>query len=100
MHKEGVGKKMDNQPPAKASRPAFLDAPRCGAKTRKGTPCKAPAMANGRCRMHGGPSPGAPKGNRNAWKHGFYSAEFRAKQKLARELIRLIKPFIEKVHVG
>ena len=24
--------------------------------------------------MHGGPSPGAPKGNRNAWKHGGRSA--------------------------
>ncbi|MFN2099428.1 hypothetical protein [Altererythrobacter sp. MF3-039] len=23
-----------------------------------------------RCRMHGGTNPGAPKGNRNAWKHG------------------------------
>jgi len=28
-----------------------------------------------RCRMHGGPSPGAPKGNRNAFKHGRYTAE-------------------------
>jgi uncharacterized protein YjcR len=24
--------------------------------------------------MHGGPSPGAPKGNQNAFKHGRYSA--------------------------
>jgi uncharacterized protein YjcR len=24
--------------------------------------------------MHGGPSPGAPKGNKNALKHGKYSA--------------------------
>ena len=32
-------------------------------------------MANGRCRMHGGPSPGAPKGNSNALKHGRYSAK-------------------------
>ncbi|MGI8854100.1 MAG: HGGxSTG domain-containing protein [Methyloceanibacter sp.] len=44
--------------------------PRCGAKTRQGTACRSPAMTNGRCRMHGGKSPGAPKGNRNAWKHG------------------------------
>lgn len=30
----------------------------CGAKTRKGTPCKNTAvMPNGRCRMHGGKSP-------------------------------------------
>jgi hypothetical protein len=34
---------------------------------------RAPYMANGRCRMHGGPSPGAPKGSRNAFKHGRYT---------------------------
>ncbi|WP_457940829.1 hypothetical protein [Mesorhizobium sp. 10J20-29] len=27
-----------------------------------------------RCRMHGGTNPGAPKCNRNAWKHGGRSA--------------------------
>jgi hypothetical protein len=31
-------------------------------------------MANGRCRMHGGASPGAPRGNSNALKHGRYTA--------------------------
>jgi hypothetical protein len=25
--------------------------------------------------LHGGPSPGAPKGNRNAYKHGRFTAE-------------------------
>jgi hypothetical protein len=30
-------------------------------------------MRSGRCRMHDDTSPGAPKGNRNAWKHGKYS---------------------------
>lgn len=29
---------------------------RCGAQTRKGTPCKNGPMVNGRCRMHGGKS--------------------------------------------
>ncbi len=33
-------------------------APRCGARTRQGTACQAPAMPNGRCRMHGGKSTG------------------------------------------
>jgi hypothetical protein len=33
-------------------------APRCGARTRAGTPCRSPAMPNGRCRMHGGRSTG------------------------------------------
>ena len=37
----------------------FLAAPRCGAKTRAGCACRQPAMANGRCRMHGGKSTGA-----------------------------------------
>jgi hypothetical protein len=48
---------------------------RCGARTRSGKPCLQAAMPNGRCRMHGGPSPGAPKGNKNRWVHGRYSAE-------------------------
>ncbi|MGE0416365.1 MAG: HGGxSTG domain-containing protein [Acetobacteraceae bacterium] len=33
--------------------------PRCGARTRAGTPCRQPAMRNGRCRLHGGLSTGA-----------------------------------------
>jgi hypothetical protein len=28
--------------------------PRCNSVTRRGLPCRAPAMANGFCRMHGG----------------------------------------------
>lgn len=28
----------------------------CGAKTKRGTKCRVPAMANGRCRIHGGAS--------------------------------------------
>ena len=34
-----------------------------------------PIDLSGRCRMHGGTNPGAPMGNRNAWKHGGRSAE-------------------------
>lgn len=30
----------------------------CGARTRKGKPCKALALPNGRCRFHGGMSTG------------------------------------------
>jgi len=37
----------------------FLAAPRCGAQTRAACPCRQPAMANGRCRLHGGKSTGA-----------------------------------------
>ena len=39
-----------------------LNAPRCGAKTRKGAPCKGPAVrGKKRCRMHGGKNPGRPR---------------------------------------
>ncbi len=46
----------------------------CGAKTRAGGRCKAPAMANGRCRVHGGSSTGPDKPNtaNNAATHGIY----------------------------
>jgi uncharacterized protein YjcR len=48
---------------------------RCGAKTRHGAPCCAPAVAGKkRCRMHGGAKgSGAPIGNQNAFKHGRYT---------------------------
>ena len=49
----------------------------CGAKTRSGKPCRNRAMANGRCRMHGGKSTGAPpekmKKNSNARTHGLFA---------------------------
>ncbi|MEQ8608802.1 MAG: HGGxSTG domain-containing protein [Rhodospirillales bacterium] len=63
-------------------------APRCGAKTRKGSPCQSPAMKNGRCRMHGGLSTGAPKGNKNAFKHGYYTAESIAQRRMIRALLK------------
>jgi len=36
----------------------YLKSPRCGACTRAGGCCRQPAMANGRCRLHGGLSTG------------------------------------------
>jgi hypothetical protein len=51
----------------------------CGAKTRSGAPCKAPARENGRCRMHG--SSGAKLGNSNATvKHSIYARVIRPDQ--------------------
>ena len=61
----------------------LLKAPRCGARTRRQTPCLGPAMRNGRCRLHGGKSTGprTPEGlersRRARWKHGAYSREVR-----------------------
>jgi len=69
---------------------------RCGAKTRRATPCQSPAIkGKKRCRMHGGaPGSGAPKGNQNALKHGRYTreaiAEHRALSQLLRESRRLL----------
>ncbi len=52
-------------------------APRCGAKTRAGGPCQCPAIRDRkRCRLHGGRSPGAPKGYGNGnYKDGTFTAE-------------------------
>jgi glucans biosynthesis protein len=41
--------------------------------------------------MHGGKSPGAPKGNKNAWKHGVYSAETIKLRRFVQALARLAK---------
>ena len=45
-------------------------------------------MPNGRCRMHGGLSPGAPNGNKNALKHGRYTAEAIANRRTIAVLLR------------
>ncbi|WP_115709998.1 HGGxSTG domain-containing protein [Legionella sainthelensi] len=66
----------------------FLNSPRCGARTRKGTKCQAPAVfGKKRCRMHGGAKgSGAPLGSCNALKHGFTTQE----TKLLKKTIKLL----------
>ena len=73
--------------------------PRCGARTRRGTPCPAPAVSGKRrCRMHGGAAgTGAPLGNRNALKHGLHTAEAREMKRRIRALIRRSNEIIEKM---
>jgi hypothetical protein len=76
------------------------NAPRCGAKTRSGAPCRSAAMPNGRCRMHGGPSTGprteagkaAIRASRT--KHGRYSQATIAKRREARAIIRSIRALL------
>lgn len=72
---------------------------RCGANTRKGTPCQAPAVSGKkRCRMHGGAKgSGAPKGNQNALKHGIYSRDTIEFKKHMRKLLRDGREVIEKL---
>jgi len=66
------------------------DSRRCGARTRSGKPCQAPAVTGkARCRMHGGaPGSGAPKDNQNALKHGFSTREARQKRQAFNDFIR------------
>jgi hypothetical protein len=64
---------------------------RCGAKTRRGTPCQSPAVrGKRRCRMHGGaPGSGAPFGRRNGnYRHGHFTAAAKEQRRRLRSLIR------------
>jgi hypothetical protein len=63
--------------------------PRCGARTRSGSPCRSPAVkGRRRCRMHGGAiGSGARPGNRNALRHGRYSRELLEFRQAMRELL-------------
>jgi glucans biosynthesis protein len=65
-------------------------APRCEAMTRAGTPCQCPAMrGRARCRLHGGHSPGAPRGSRNGnFKDGEWTAEAIEERRWLRSLVR------------
>jgi len=76
---------------------AMHESPRCGAKTRKGTPCQAPAVTGKkRCRMHGGAKgSGAPLGNQNALRHGLYTTETKEFNAHIRKLLRDGKEMLE-----
>lgn len=71
--------------------------PRCGAKTRQGTPCQSPAVSGRkRCRMHGGAKgSGAPKGNQNALKHGNYTADAQEFRRYVRNLLKSGKEMLD-----
>ena len=58
-------------------------------KTRSGSPCRNPPVkGKRRCRMHGGAAgSGAPVGNVNALKHGYYSADSIAERRQATQLL-------------
>jgi hypothetical protein len=76
-------------------------APRCGARSKRtGKPCRAAAMPNGRCKIHGGKSTGprTPEGlersRRANWKHGYYSREAKAERsrvRVGRLLLRYLR---------
>jgi len=68
-------------------------APRCGAYARTtGRPCKKIAMANGRCRNHGGKSLkgiGSPR-----YKHGWRTKEAMEVLKEGREIAKQIEALL------
>jgi glucans biosynthesis protein len=78
----------------------MLSSQRCGARTRSGKPCAAPAVSGKkRCRMHGGAhGSGAPRGNKNALKHGLYTREAIAQRRQLRQLIRQSRNTLMKTH--
>ena len=77
----------------------MLNSTRCGAKTRKGSPCKSPAVQDKkRCRMHGGAEgSGAPKGNKNAFKSGLYTKEAIEERKQLNKMIKNYKNTLEEL---
>ena len=65
-------------------------ASRCGARTRAGTSCRrAPVRGRNRCRLHGGLSPGAPRGTQNGnYTNGEWTAEAIEERRWLRSLVR------------
>ena len=61
---------------------------RCGARTRAGVPCQRPPIrGRKRCRLHGGLSPGAPRGLKNGnYKTGDWTSEAITERKWLRSL--------------
>jgi hypothetical protein len=74
---------------------------RCGASTRAGGACLQPAMANGRCRLHGGLSTGAKtaegkvRQQASVFKHGEYTKASKQRSREVRELMRHCKRSLE-----
>jgi hypothetical protein len=69
---------------------------RCHAKSkRSGKPCRSPAVRGSKvCRMHGAAA-GAPRGNRNAWRHGNYSTEAIETRRTITALMRQTRQLVE-----
>ena len=74
-------------------------APRCNAKRRRlDAHCRGPAMPNGRCRIHGGASPGAPVRERNGnYRSGLWTSEAKRERKEERAVRALLVALIDDV---
>ena len=80
----------------------MLASPRCGAQTRNGDNCRAPALrGKARCRMHGGAwGSGAPFGNSNAVKHGFFTSEAIDERKFVRTVLTEAETLLRQLPAG
>lgn len=76
---------------------AMLASPRCGARTRTGDACRAPAVhGRRRCRMHGGAyGSGAPRANRNARKHGLFTRDAIEERRRIQALLGAARKLLE-----
>ena len=76
--------------------------PRCGARTRNGKTCRAPALrGKTRCRMHGGAAgSGAPFGNGNAVKHGFFTSEAIDERRFVRTVLTEAENLLRQLPAG
>jgi len=90
----GQAKKMRNNPMEENYRI------KCLARTRKETLCeKLPIKGKKRCRMHGGAeNSGAPKGNKNAFKHGHYSEESLQRKREVTQFFRGYKKLMKEIN--
>ena len=57
----------------------------------------SPAMANGRCRMHGGRALGPPKGSQNALKHGRYTEAAIERRAMVSAMVRMTRRMVAEV---
>lgn len=69
---------------------AFNNAPRCLAKTRRGTACQSPVVhGKHRCRLHGcGKGSGARRGNTYAVTHGQTTSNVKAFRHEVRQALK------------
>ena len=81
--------KFRDQPSGGNALSHLSHAPCCGAKTKEGPCLRRPVHGRKRCRLHGGLSPGAPRGSQNGkYKNGEWTAEAIEERRWLRSLVR------------
>jgi hypothetical protein len=86
--KKSAGNLMDHKLEIRLKH--LRQAPRCGARTRAGGVCQRPAIrGRTRCRLHGGLSPGAPRGAENGnFRNGNWTADAIEERRWLRSLVK------------